>query len=89
MFWTGLRFTLPSKVKVQLKTDNLCCPRIGPAYIKDGDTYNESIAASVSYIITPSSGWTMWKRIHERVSFRHKNEYIQGGEEGEGQPVQT
>ena len=30
------------QIKLKLKTDNLCCPRIGPGYIKDGDTYNES-----------------------------------------------
>ncbi len=27
----------------QLKTDNSCCPRIVSPYIKDGDSYNESV----------------------------------------------
>ena len=28
----------------ELKRDNLCCPRIGPRYIKNGDKYNKSCA---------------------------------------------
>ena len=32
----------------KLKTDNLCCPRIGQGYIKDGNTYDESIAAEAA-----------------------------------------
>ncbi len=27
------------KTKMKLKTDNLCCPKIGPGYIQDGDKH--------------------------------------------------
>ena len=31
---------MQSKLKKKLKTDNYCCPRIRPGYIKDGDNHN-------------------------------------------------
>ena len=31
--------SLPKRFQYKLKTDNLCCPTIGPGYIKDGEKH--------------------------------------------------